>query len=175
MPLALTDPRWNELNSSYGSVEDVVAWLTEAEEEGDISDERLGDINNEVQHQGGTSTAMYAVAPHLISLAHRASPETALALLTYAGVIYANSGRPDAVPCPEFLREEFVTLAAEGAQMLSPLLPLAAEFDTFKWAVAGLAGFMGHDGFARFLDGLDFYEGKFHHVLLGGPFPSEGL
>ncbi len=46
--------------------------------------------------------------------------------------------------------------------MLAPLIPLARDFDTFKWAVAGLAGFMGHRSFARFLDGLDLYEGQFH-------------
>jgi len=71
------------------------------------------------------------------------------------------------------LLEEFIASAPEGAKMLSPLLPLARDFDAYKWAVAALAGFMGHHSFARFLDGLDLYEGKFHHMLLGGPFPSE--
>ena len=57
--------------------------------------------------------------------------------------------------------------------MLAPLLPLATDFDAYKWAVAGLAGFIGHHSFARFLDGLDFYEGQFHHALLDEPFPKE--
>jgi len=173
MPLPLTDPRWSELRSSYNGTEDVVTWLTEAYQEGGLSSKRLGDLINEVQHQGGTSTAMYAVATHLIALARRATPEDALTLLTHAGVIYANSDGPGAVSCPAFLQEEFVASASEGAKMLSPLLPLATDFDAYKWAVAGLAGFMGHHSFARFLDGLDFYEGKFHHMLIGGPFPSE--
>lgn len=173
MPLSLTDPRWSELRSAYGSTEDVVALLTEAEQEGGLSSERLGDLINEVQHQGDTSTAMYAVATHLIALARRATPEEALALLTHAGVIYANSARPGAVPCPAFLREEFGASASEGAKQLAPLLPLATNFDAYKWAVAGLAGFLGQHEFAHFLDGLDFYEGRFHHMLLGGPFPAE--
>lgn len=63
MPLALTDPRWNELQSSYGDTTDVVAWLTGGYATG-LPAERLGDLVNEVQHQGGTCTAMYAVAPH---------------------------------------------------------------------------------------------------------------
>lgn len=172
MPLSVTDPRWSELRSSYGSTEDVVAWLTEAEQEG-LSSERLGDLINEVQHQGGTSTAMYAVAFHLIALAGRATPQEALALLTHAGVIYANSRRRDAVPCPTFLSEEFRASASEGAKLLAPLLRLATDFDAYKWAVAGLAGFLGHHEFAHFLDGLDFYEGRFHHMLIGGPFPAE--
>ena len=92
MPLPLTDPRWSELQSSYNGTEDVVTWLTEAYEQGGLSRERLGDLINEAQHQGDTSTAMYAVATHLIELARRAPrPEDALNLLTHAGVIYANS------------------------------------------------------------------------------------
>src|SRR5438034_11385896 len=140
MPLALDDPRWSELRSSYGDTADVVAWLTEAQQKGGLTDERLGDLINEVQHQGGTSTAMYAVAPHLISLAPRATSEAALPLLTHAGMIHADSDRPGAVPCPAFLREEFTASASDGARLLAPLLPLAPDFDAFKYAVAGLAG-----------------------------------
>ena len=173
MPLALTDPRWNELRSSYGDTADVVAWLTEAQQEGGLSQERLGDLINEVQHQGDTSTAMYAVATHLIWLARLATPEAALTLLTHAGLIYASSDRPRAVPCPAFLQEEFAISASDGAEKLAHLLPLAVDFDALKWAVAGLAGFMGHRSFARFLDGLDLYEGQFYHRLLDHPFPRE--
>jgi hypothetical protein len=174
MPLSLTDPRWNELQSSYGGTEDVVAWLMEAQQEGRLSNERLGDLINEVQHQGGTSTAMYAVATHLIELARRALPKDALTLLTHAGLFYANSDSPDAASCPEFLREDFTTSASDGAKLLAPLLPLAADFDAYKWAVAGLAGFLGHHSFSRFLDGLDFYEGRFYHARLGNePFPPD--
>ena len=173
MPLPLTDPRWSELHSSYNGTEDVVAWLTEGYAQGGLSSERLGDLINEVQHQGGTSSAMYAVATHLIELARRASPQDALTLLTHAGIIYASSDGPCSTPCPIFLREDFVASAEGAAKMLSPLLPLATDFDTYKWAVAGLAGFLGHHSFARFLDGLDLYEGKFHHQWIGGPFPPE--
>ena len=174
MPFSLTDPRWSELRSSYGSTDDVVAWLVEAHQAGGLSSERLGDLVNEVQHQGDTSTAMYAVAMHLIELARRAAPGNALTLLTHAGVIYANSDGPGAIPCPPFLQEEFTACALDGAKMLAPLLTLAVDFDAYKWAVAGLAGFLGHHSFGRFLDGLDLYEGRFHHVDLPEPFPPEG-
>jgi hypothetical protein len=173
MPLSLTDPRWTELRSSYGDTEDVIAWLTEAEQTGHLSSERLGDLINEVQHQGGTSTAMYAVAIHLVTLAHRMAPNQALDLLTHAGVIYANSDKPGAVPCPAFLRGEFAATASDGAKMLASLLPLATDFDSYKWAVAGLAGFLGQHEFARFLDGLDFFDGRFHHTQIDGSFPPE--
>jgi hypothetical protein len=173
MPLPLTDPRWTELQSSYNGTENVVKLLTEACKQGGLSNERLGDLINEVQHQGDTSDAMYAVAPHLIELARHASSKDALTLLTRAGVIYASSSSPGAIPCPEFLHDDFVHSALEGAKLLSPILRLAADFDSYKWAVAGLAGFIGHHSFARFLDGLDLYEGQFHHALLDEPFPKE--
>jgi hypothetical protein len=170
MPLALTDPRWLDLRTSYGDTADIVAWLTEAQQNG-LSDDRLGEVINEVQHQGGTSTAMYAVATHLIALARRAPPEAALTLLTHAGFIYANSEGACVVPCPQFLQHEFAASASIGAEMLAPLVPLAANFDLFKSAVAALAGFAGYLSFARFLDGLDLYRGEFHHTLLDEPFP----
>lgn len=109
---------------------------------------------------------MYAVVPHMIELARRASTQDALALLTHAGLIHANAQSRGAVSCPEFLRKDFAASASEGAKMLSPLLPAATDFDAYKWAVAGLAGFMGHHPFTRFLDGLDFYKGQFHHAWL---------
>ena len=174
MALPLTDLRWSQLQTSYGDgTQDIIAWLTEAYQQGSLSSDRLGDLINEVQHQGGTSTAMYAVAGHLIELAHRASGKDSLELLIQAGLIYANSDSPGAVACPSFLHETFISSASEGAKLLSHLLPLATDFDTYKWAVAGLAGFLGHHSFARFLDGLDLYEGRFHHILIDGPFPSE--
>ena len=171
MPLALSDPRWQDLRTSYGDTTDIVAWLTDAQKDG-LSDDRLGDLINEVQHQGGTSTAMYAVATHLIALARRVTPEAALVLLTHAGIIYANSEGPGVVPCPEFLQHEFTASATIGADSLAPLIPLATAFDSFKRAIAALAGFTGHHSFARFLDGLDLYQGQFHHNLLDEPFPA---
>jgi hypothetical protein len=170
MPLALTDPRWSALHTSYGETGDVVAWLTEAHERG-LPEDRLGELINEVTHQGGTSTAMYAVAPHLVALARRAEPEHALPILTHAGVLYASAEGSCVVPCPEFLFHEFVATAQTGAELLAPLIPKTADFDSFKWAIAAMAGFMGHSKFARFLEGLDLYQGDFHHVLLDEPFP----
>lgn len=172
MPLALTDPRWNKLRSSYGSTEDVVVLLTQAQVRG-LSEEQLGDLVNEVQHQGDTSTAMYAVASHLIELARVSIDAEARTLLIQAGLIYASSTGSRAVVCPEFLRDEFAEYASIGAKMLAPLLPSTKDFDDFKWSVAALAGFLGYHSFARLLDGLDLYEGRFHHVLLDSPFPPE--
>jgi hypothetical protein len=151
----------------------VLAWLKEAQDAGGLSDERLGDLINEVQHQGDTTTAMYAVSAHLITLARVANAEMALNLLCHAGLIYAESTRPNAVPCPVFLRAEFDALAPEGARLLAPLIPNAKEFDLFKYAVAGLAGFTGHHAFGRLLTGFDFYEGKFYHTSYEDPFPPE--
>ena len=56
MPLSLTGPRWSELRSSYGDTENLVAWLTEMQQDGGLFSERLGDLINEVQHQRGSAS-----------------------------------------------------------------------------------------------------------------------
>ncbi len=141
---------------------DVVAWLKEAYTFG-ITEELIGDLINEVQHQGATSSAMYPVALHLICLSQSSPPHVALSLLSHSGVIYADARDPEAVPCPEFLEDEFEIHAAIAARLLAPLLPVAEDFDGFKYGCAGLAGFSGHQEFGRFLVGLDFFDGKFFH------------
>jgi hypothetical protein len=169
MPLALNDPRWSELKGSYGNCSKVIAWLADAYQRPGFTDEGLGNLINEVQHQGDTSTAAHAVAPHLIAIANLLSGPEALLLLIHAGLIYTNADAPTAKPCAEFLKDEFQTKAKEGADRLAPLLVIAPDFETYKWAVAALAGFLGYDAFGRFLDGLDYYEGQFYHGAIDQP------
>lgn len=119
MPLLLTDSRWSELRSCCGSADDVVAWLREAQQHGRVSEERLGDLINEVQHQRDTCTAMYAVAPYLVKFARNATPQESLTLLTHAGLICASATKPGAVQCPEFLNEDFAAAASTGATRLT--------------------------------------------------------
>lgn len=173
MPLALDDPEWKKLETSYGGTSDVVNWLAEAYQTGRLTGERLGDLINEVQHQGDTTTAMYAVAPHLITLARTSTAEESLELLSHAGSIYAASTHPNAIKCPNFLYAEFKAQASVGADLLAPLIPKAKDFDLFKYAVAGLAGFTGHHAFGRLLAGFDLDDGKFYHTSLENPFPPE--
>ena len=167
MPLALTDPRWEDLRSSYGDTKDTVAILTQAYQEG-LSSESLGNLVNEVQHQGDTSSAMYAVAPHLVELAQR-RPDEALDLLTFAGLIYSDATKPGAVPCPEFLENDFTEFAKQGARLLCPLLITNIDFHQYKWAVTALSGFLGHQNFAQFLEQLDYHDGQFTHGVLDKP------
>lgn len=108
-----------------------------------------------------------------IELASRLPPERAIEALIRAGLIYASSDAPEAVSCPEVLKIEFEQVRSEGAKKLAPLLTLAKDLDSYKWGVAGLAGFLGHNNFARFLEGLDYFEGRFYHLSIYGPFPLE--
>lgn len=172
MPLSLEDPRWNNLNGSYGGTGDVVTWLTQAYANG-LNEERLGDLINEVQHQGDMTTAMYALAPHLVHLAGRLSGKLKISALSHAGMIYADSGAATTVACPDFLKEDFNSHALIGANALSPLLVLTCDFDEFKWAVASLAGFMGHHSFGRLLSGLDLHKGRYYLACLDEPLPEE--
>jgi hypothetical protein len=171
MPLSITDPRWKHLDSSYGDSGDVVTWLKEAYAQG-LTEERLGDLINEVQHQGDTSTAMYAVAPHLIQLAKEHPPKLKLHLLIAAGLIYADSTSERAVACPSFLLEEFQEASDVGANALAPLLATTINCPEFIMAAAALAGFKNHHSLGRLLSSLDFYEGRYYHPALDGPFPN---
>ena len=161
MPMDLSDPRWAELDGSYGGTKDVLAGLKKAYIQG-VDEKSLGDLINEVQHQGDTSTAMFAVAPHLIELALQADGRKRLSLLTHAGCIYADSTKVQAVECPRFLQDEFDSYAQRGAKALSPLLADTTDFDGLKWAMAGLAGFLNQHEFGRMLGKLDLYRGNFY-------------
>lgn len=71
MPIELTDPAWAELEGSYGTIKDVIKWLHQAYSPSGLNNQLLGNLINEVKHQGDSSSAMYAVAPHLIDLAKK--------------------------------------------------------------------------------------------------------
>lgn len=170
MPLDLDDPRWAELNGCYGGTTDVIRWLRELYEKDSPIDDVLGDLVNEVQHQGDTSTAMYAVAVHLVAMARDAMPEKSRTLLIQAGLTFVDSGAPTAVECPSFLRSEFDAAAVEGLRLLSALTSRPSDFDTFKYTLAALAGFAGHHAMGRLLARLAFHEGRFYHPSFSEPF-----
>ena len=162
MPLPLDDPNWQKLSTCYGGTAKVTRWLAKAYEEG-VTDELLGDLINEIQHQGDPSNAMYAVAPHLLELARIAPDPMCFELLVHIGIIIAKSKHYDSPACPPFLTEEFRATSAEGGAMLAPMLATTSDFPSFKWGVAALAGFLGHSTFTQLLDNLDFFEGRFHY------------
>lgn len=173
MTLELNDPRWNDLEGSYGGVADVLIWLNKAYEQGGLTDELLGNLINEVQHQGDSSSAMYAVAPHLIELSINAEPRLKIALLTHAGVIFAEGEKDGRADCPDFIEDDFLACAPHGAGLLAPILAETEDFQEFQWAVAALAGFLGHDLFARLLGNLELYEGEFHYALINDTLPVD--
>ncbi len=167
MTLALDDPLWNELKGCYGDLSNLIQWLNQAYQPNGLSGELIGNIVNEVHHQGDSSSAMYAVAPHLIRLAEGVGSDFAYDLLTCAGAIYARAevdGRGD---CPDELEEEFMESAELAATAIVGFIPETDDYSTFVWGVSALAAFKGHGRFARLLSQLDFYENEFHHPVVG--------
>jgi hypothetical protein len=173
MPLPLDDDRWQTLKTAYHlPCDEVVDWLGTAYQSG-MTDELLGDIINDVQHQGDTSEAMYAVAPHLVALAQDREDATAAHVIAMAGLIYASAAAKTAVPCPSDLKRDFEAAREEGKRITLKLLALNHNFDDFKYLVAALAGFSGHERFGRLIEGFDFFENQFDHPLIDGPFEDE--
>jgi len=169
MPLALDDPKWEKLTTAYGhSCGDLLHWLEQAYSSG-MSRELIGEIVNEIQHQGGTSEAMYAVAPHLIALAERASAVPAWELVVHAGLIHAASQIEGSVLCPDDLAEEFSSLRPIGIRLLCRTLDASGDFNEYKYRVAALAGFMGYGKFGLAVEGFDMFEGALYHESIEDP------
>lgn len=172
MPISLDAPEWSELTTAYGtSCNQVIRWLRTAYLSGMTSD-LLGDIVNEIQHQGDTSPAMYAVAPHLVALASNGENPMSRDLIVQAGLIHASAQTPAAESCPPELLEQFQLSAVAGRQSALRLLSELQDFDNFKYLVAALSGFMGHGRFGLILEKFELFEGQFHHVSLDDPIPE---
>lgn len=167
MPLDLADPLWEELETSYESVSDLLKFLTTAYSDG-VTMKLLGNIINEVGHQGDTTSAMYATAPHLLDLAER-NPKLKIEILIFAGIIFADSTKSNAVGCPKFLEDDFKQAAIRGARMMLPLLIEAKDVVEYKVAAGALAGFLGYHKLGRLLIHLDYYQGEFYHESSDDP------
>ncbi len=166
MPLPLDDARWLSLKTAYAMpATDVVEWLETAYRSG-ITRELLGEIINEIQHQGDTSEAMYAAVPHLLALSEGCGQEMANDLIVGAGLICAASQSEAAIPCPADLTVELELSKKIGRKLAIEQLANDHEFDNFKYLLAALAGFSGHGRFGRIIEGFDFFENQFHHTLL---------
>ena len=173
MPLPLDDNRWLTLKTAYNMpATDVVEWLGTAYRTG-MTDELLGDIINDVQHQGDTSEAMYPTASHLLALAQDCVGHISLQMIIHAGLTCAAAQSGTAVPCPPDLASEFADMKVLGQRMALSQLARDHEFDDFKFLLAALAGFFGHGRFGRVIAGFDLYENQFHHSLLDEPLEDE--
>ena len=173
MPLPLDDNRWKSLKTAYKTpATDVVEWLATAYRSG-MTDELLGDIINEVQHQGDTSEAMYPTACHLLALAQNCQGDIALQMIIQAGLTSASAQSETAVPCPLDLESEFSEMKILGRRMALSELARDHDFDNFKYLLAALAGFSGHGRFGRIIEGFDLFENQFHHALVDEPLDDD--
>jgi hypothetical protein len=157
MPLPLDDPRWQTtLCSSYGDCDNVVRLLKRAYE-APLTSEELGELVNEVNHQGDPSEAALATVPHLVNLAATSQAELAREYLIHAGLMLATAGLPKAPPCPDFLMDDISECKEVGVRRLAEFFPSAQDETDFRSVTAAMAGFLGHHALAHLLDGLDCY------------------
>lgn len=175
MPLDLNDKRWSTLKTAYQTPASEVAESLAIAYRSGMSEELLGNIINEVQHQGDTSEAMYAVAPHLLELSKMHDGDLGLQLLLHTGLICGSSQLEGAVACPIDLIAEFEGLAEQGRRLTLKFLEDVHDFEDFKYLLAALAGFSNHGRFGKVIEGFDLFENRFFHVLLDEPLDDATL
>ena len=156
MTVPLDDDRWCYLETAYHQpCDELLAWLRSAYQ-GNLDRALLSEIINEIQHQGDSSTSMYAVAPHLLDLADICDRELSQQLIIHSGLIYAAATAPNAVPCPDSVARDFESSSKRGLEMASNLLLDRSDIAWFKYLLAAIAGFAGHGRLGRLLEGLEF-------------------
>lgn len=169
MSIALDDPVWGTLSTAYGTnCDDICDWLRTAKNKG-ITHQLLNDIVNDTNHQGDTSTAMYAVAISLIELAADMPPsEERGSCLISAGMLHAASTKPGAVACPGSLAELFRESAAKGRELLLSSYIPNLGFTSHLYYLAALSAFVGFCDFGRLLEGFDVEDGGYWHMWIDG-------
>jgi hypothetical protein len=152
--LSLTDPKWSELQSTYGDGTRVAELLSHAAS-GAHFDRWYDDLFQELCHQYTVSEAAYAALPHLVSLA-RGNWEARKHLVVLAGSCYAFSQLPDAPPIPAELEEEWHATARDAIPLLTEVLSTGGLSESdLRYLFLSLAAFHGHHSLALALEALD--------------------
>jgi len=168
----LDDARWDDLKTAYHRhCGELLEWLHVAYN-GNLTSDLLGDVINETQHQGDTSTSMYAVAPHLLELATKYNTDLSRELVIHAGLIYASSTSDNAISCPAELLDDFKLSSGRGLQLVSALFLHDTDPTIFKYLLAATAGFAGHGRIGRFIEGLEFEADGVWCSHLDDPIPD---
>lgn len=163
MPMPLDDPRWSLLTTAYGDTTDLRDFLRQAYAQG-LQDDLLGEIMNQVCHQGDSSTAMYAAPAHLLELAWETKEPLRTEVIICAGMIYGNACLPDAPACPDFLRDDFEVTREPLLEAMRGSLTGELSFSDLQYRFAAIAGLLRHGRFGRVIEGIDFHEDRFYHT-----------
>jgi len=123
-----------------------------------MTDDDLGDILNEVHHQGDITDALYAVAPHFVEIALLHPGKIADEMIIHLGLIHAETSPLEEVDCPDFLRSDYIESRDRGLALLLKKLPEARGFVDVKYRLNAIAGFMGEWRLANVLYGLDLFK-----------------
>ncbi len=152
--LSLTDPKWSELQSTYGNGTRVAELLLRAES-GVPFDGWYDDLFQELCHQYAVSEAAYAALPHLVAFAQD-DREARKHLLVLAGSCYAFSQLPGVPPIPAGLEEDWHAAARDAIPLLAQVLSAdqLSESD-LRYLFLSLAAVHGHYSLALAVEALD--------------------
>ena len=154
MLLSLTDPKWGELQSTYGDGNRVAELLARADS-GAPFDLWYDELFQELCHQYTVSEAAYAALPHLVTLAQDRK-EQRKQLLILAGCCYAFAQMPDTQPVPAAWEEEWHAAARAAISLVAEILSAQQPSESdLRYLFLSLAAFSGHTLLALSLEALD--------------------
>jgi hypothetical protein len=152
--LALDDPKWNDLQSNYGTGSSVARLISRAVA-GEALDDWYDDLFQELLHQYTLSQSAYAALPHLVEIA-RQRPETRMHLLVLIGACCAHSGDPGLPALPAEFKEEWHSAIKEALTLITALLA-EGQFteNEMRYLLASLAALHGHLQLSQIIEALD--------------------
>lgn len=152
--LSLTDPKWGELKSNYGSGARVAELLSLAKSDAPPH-AWYDELFQELLHQYTVSETAFAAVPHLVDIASERE-DLRESLLVLVGGCYTFSQTPEAAPIPAELEAEWHDAARQAIPIMGAFLGKGqASESTLRHLFSSLAAFNGHYAFAALLEALD--------------------
>lgn len=151
--LSLDSPKWNELQSNYGTGQNVAQLLSQAFA-GDPLDDWYDNLFQELLHQYTLSQAAYAALPYMVEIA-RQRPDTRIHMLILIGSCCAHTTDPGAPALPLEFKEEWHAAIQESLALITDLLA-EGQFteNEMRYLLASLAALHGHSQLSQVIEAL---------------------
>jgi hypothetical protein len=146
---------WHTLRASGGGSGSLTGELLARIERGDVDDMTLGELYNQICHQGTVGETGYVAVPIMARLAATATPSTRAALLSFVAAVarYSHDEPASAAPMREEWRAAFMAGIAQARRLAAHALADAEmPGPNSFWLIATLAALHGHGELAYLME-----------------------